>query len=79
MDFLGGDISVREISQYAVGALGGDDTLQFFPSLCSIAQITTASHCKQSALKTSLISSPSQMSACNDKILKDTPSFLILF
>lgn len=27
----------------------------------------------------SLISSRSQMSACNDKILKDTSSFLILF
>lgn len=29
--------------------------------------------------KKSLISSRSQMSACNDKILKDTSSFLILF
>lgn len=50
-----------------------------FPSLCSITQITTASHCKQSELKTSLISSHSQMSACNDKIPKDTSLFLILF
>lgn len=47
MDFLSGDISVWEISQYAEGALGGDDTLQF-PPLCAallrLLQLHTANN-----------------------------------